>query len=133
MPQSVPSDDDDNDDSNLPVVRDEERIERLKEVHEALDAGEMQNSLVPIEAHDVGDDLRANPRASDLGYFSPSSDDGVQNDSSRSASREVEGGGEVEVAANIGGTERVMYDPTDGDARIDCDADTFVDDITDWA
>jgi hypothetical protein len=113
MPQSVPSDDDDNGDSNLPVVRDQERIERLKEVHEALDAGEMQNSLVPVEAHDVGDDLRANPRASDLGY--------------------VEGGGEVEVAANIGGTERVMYDPTDGDARIDCDADTFVDDVSDWA
>lgn len=105
---------DDNPD-NLPVPRDEDRIERLKEVSEALDNDEMRNMLVPFEAHDVGEDadVRANPRASDLGY--------------------VEGDGEVAVASNLGGSDRIMYDEHNGDARIDCDADTFIEDVSDWA
>jgi hypothetical protein len=106
----------DNDD-NLPVVRDEERIERLKEMHEKLERGDADEILVPIEAHDVGDeDVRANPRASDLGY--------------------VEGGGEVAVASNLGGSDRIMYDPDSeesSETKIECDADTFVDDVADWA
>lgn len=104
----------DTDDDNVPVVRDQDRIERLKEANEALKRGDADEILVPIEANDVGDeDLRANPRASDLGY--------------------VEGGGEVSVASNLGGSDRIMYDEHNGDARIDCDQDTFIENIADWA
>jgi len=36
------------------------------------------------------------------------------------------------VAANICGTDRIMYDEENGDARIDCDADTFIENVEDW-
>jgi hypothetical protein len=39
----------------------------------------------------------------------------------------------VQVTTNLGGTDRIMYDDENGDARIECDANAFVDDITDWA
>lgn len=101
------------DDDNLPVVRDQDHIDRLKEMNEALQKGEAEEILVPIEAFDIGDvDVRENPRACDLGY--------------------VEGGGEVAVASNLGGSDRIMYDEHNGDARIDCDADTFIEDVADW-
>lgn len=104
---------DDNPD-NLPVPRDQDRVERLKEASEALQSGEEALGLVPFEAYDVGDvDLRENPRASDLGY--------------------VEGCGEVAVASNLGGSDRIMYDPDVGSAaKIECDSDTFIEDVSDW-
>lgn len=102
----------DTDDSNLPVPRDKDRVERLKETVEALEGEGHSDMLVPIQAHDIGDaDVRENPRACDLGYV-----EGV----------------ECAVAANIGGTDRIMYDEENGDARIDCDADTFIENVEDW-
>jgi len=121
---------DDTDDSNLPVPRDEDRIERLKETVEVLEGEGHSDVLVPIQAHDIGDaDVRENPRACDLGYFD-ASEEASLNDSSET-NREVEGV-ECAVAANIGGTDRIMYDEENGDARIDCDADTFIENVEDW-
>jgi len=103
---------DDTDDTNLPVPRDQDRIERLKETVEALEGEGHSDVLVPIQAHDIGDaDVRENPRACDLGYADF----------------------EAAVASNIGGTDRIMYDEENGDARIDCDADTFIENVEDWA
>jgi hypothetical protein len=98
------------DDDNLPVPRDEERIERLRETAEALDNGEERLALVPFEAYDIGDvDERANPRACDLGYIE---------------------GGDASVASNLGGTDHIMYDEMNGDARIECDDSTFIEDVS---
>lgn len=100
---------DDTDNNNLPVPRDSGRIEGLKRASKGLSSP----NKVPTQAYDVGDtEVRKNPRACDLGY--------------------VEAGGDCAVAANIGGTDRIMFDEGNDNARIDCDAETFIGDVTEW-
>jgi hypothetical protein len=53
----------------LPVVRDQRHVEQLEWFMRLRDGPfSVSNRFVPHEANDVGDSLRANPLASDLGY-----------------------------------------------------------------
>lgn len=63
----------DTDDDYLPRVHKSERepsaVDRLEAALRRLDGPmSLSNAVVPLEANDVGGDVRANPRASDLGY-----------------------------------------------------------------
>lgn len=98
----------DDEDDNLPVPRDEERIDRLKEHAEALGDQDMKDALIPKEATDIGGEKHdPNPRAEALGYST----------------------GSLAVATNLRG-DRTMYIGGDGDFRIECDSGTFIEDIT---
>lgn len=107
------------DDDNLPKVHESEEgsaVDQLRGVLNRLDGPmSVSNALVPLEANDVGEvDVRANPRACDLGY--------------------VEG---YECAVEHESGRVVMSDAPNwalaGDTYMHADEDDFIDDITDWA
>ena len=70
---------------------------------------------VPVKAYDIGEaSVRPNPRATDLDYVE---------------------GAEVSIANNFAGVH-IMYDETieqASDAKVECDPDTFIEDVRSWA
>lgn len=110
------------DDDNLPKLHDLEKndsaVKRLEAHLRALDGPmSVSNALVPFEAYDVGDtDVRANPRAGDLGYPE---------------------GYECAVELDDESGRVIMSDPPNwalaGETYIHAAKEDFIDDLTEWA
>lgn len=101
-------DTDDNEQENLPVPRNAERVERLKKQAELLDDDRRREAVIPTEARDIGEvEEDPNPRAGDLDYPEDA---------------------ETSVARNFAGVS-IMYDGG-SDRKIECDPDTFIEDVS---